>query len=82
MCASRTGMRRGAIPLQQIVKTDVADEASCATVVAKTVEAFGGAFGLVNNASIFLTLKMRPFWEIPSDEWDRVQKVNLTGVFR
>lgn len=63
------------------VKTDVADEASCATVVAKTVEAFGGAFGLVNNASIFSTLKMRPFWEIPSDEWDRVQKVNLTGVF-
>jgi NAD(P)-dependent dehydrogenase (short-subunit alcohol dehydrogenase family) len=63
------------------VKADVADEASCATVVAKTVEAFGGAFGLVNNASIFSTLKMRPFWEIPSDEWDRVQKVNLTGVF-
>jgi 3-oxoacyl-[acyl-carrier protein] reductase len=24
---------------------------------------------------------MRPFWEIPSDEWDRVQKVNLKGVF-
>ena len=44
-------------------------------------KAFGGAFGLVNNASIFSTLKMRPFWEIPSDEWDRVQKVNLTGVF-
>ena len=63
------------------VKTDVADEASCAKVVAKTVEAFGGAFGLVNNASIFSTLKMRPFWEIPSDEWDRVQEVNLTGVF-
>jgi len=63
------------------VKTDVADEASCATVVAKTVEAFGGAFGLVNNASIFSTLTMRPFWEVPSDEWDRVQKVNLTGVF-
>ena len=64
------------------VKTDVADEASCAKVVAKTVEAFGGAFGLVNNASIFSTLKMRPFWEIPSDEWDRVQEVNLTGVFK
>ncbi len=62
-------------------RTDVADEASCAAAVAATVEAFGGVFGLVNNASIFSTLKMRPFWEIPADEWERVQKVNLTGVF-
>jgi NAD(P)-dependent dehydrogenase (short-subunit alcohol dehydrogenase family) len=38
-------------------------------------------FGLVNNASIFSTLKMRPFWEIPTDEWNKVQAVNLTGVF-
>jgi len=63
------------------VKTDVADEASCAAVVGATVEAFGGVFGLVNNASIFSTIVMRPFWEIPTDEWDRVQKVNLKGVF-
>ena len=63
------------------VKTDVADEASCAAVVHAAVEAFGGVFGLVNNASIFSTIVMRPFWEIPSDEWDRVQKVNLKGVF-
>jgi 3-oxoacyl-[acyl-carrier protein] reductase len=63
------------------VKTDIADEASCAEAVAKAHENFGGVFGLVNNASIFSTLKMRPFWEIPPAEWDAVQKVNLTGVF-
>ncbi|OCC00652.1 hypothetical protein BA190_32850 [Labrys sp. WJW] len=63
------------------VRTNVADEASCQAAVAATLEAFGGAFGLVNNASIFSTLKMRPFWEIPSDEWDQVQAVNLKGVF-
>jgi 3-oxoacyl-[acyl-carrier protein] reductase len=63
------------------VKTDIASEASCQSAVARTVEAFGGVFGLVNNASIFSTLKMRPFWEIPPEEWDAVQKVNLTGVF-
>ena len=63
------------------VKTDVADETSCAAAVAKTLDAFGGVFGLVNNASIFSTLKMRPFWEIPTDEWNKVQAVNLTGVF-
>lgn len=63
------------------VKTDIASEASCAAAVAAAQEAFGGVFGLINNASIFSTLKMRPFWEIPLDEWDAVQKVNLTGVF-
>lgn len=63
------------------VKTDVADEASCRTTVAAAREAFGGIFGLVNNASIFSTLQMRPFWEIPGEEWDRVQAVNLKGVF-
>jgi NAD(P)-dependent dehydrogenase (short-subunit alcohol dehydrogenase family) len=63
------------------VKTDVADEASCKAAVDASVAAFGSVFGLVNNASIFSTLVMRPFWEIPCDEWDRVQKVNLKGVF-
>src|SRR5580704_16655947 len=58
------------------VKTDVADEASCKAAVEAAVATFGAVFGLVNN-----TLIMQPFWEIPSDEWDRVQKVNLKGVF-
>lgn len=63
------------------VRTDVADEASCAEAVKAAEEAFGGIFGVVNNASMFSTLQMRPFWEIPTDEWDRVQSVNLKGVF-
>lgn len=63
------------------VRTDVADEASCQATVAEAEAAFGGLFGLVNNASIFSTLEMRPFWDIPSDEWDHVQNVNLKGAF-
>lgn len=63
------------------VRTDVSDEASCANAVAEAEAAFGGVFGVVNNASIFSTLQMRPFWEIPTEEWDRVQSVNLKGVF-
>ncbi|MCG7507833.1 SDR family NAD(P)-dependent oxidoreductase [Mesorhizobium retamae] len=63
------------------VRTNVADEATCEAAVVATIEAFGGVFGLVNNASIFSTLTMRPFWEIPSEEWDQVQAVNLKGVF-
>ena len=62
-------------------QADVADEESCRRAVAAATDAFGGVFGLVNNASIFSTLEMRPFWDIPGDEWDRVQAVNLKGVF-
>lgn len=63
------------------IRTDVANEESCRTAVHAATKAFGGVFGLVNNASIFSTLEMRPFWEIPGEEWDRVQAVNLKGVF-
>jgi len=35
---------------------------------------------LVNNAAIFSTLKMRPFEEIPLDEWTKVLHVNITGT--
>ncbi|MBY0138099.1 SDR family NAD(P)-dependent oxidoreductase [Paracoccus yeei] len=63
------------------VQTDVSDEASCRRAVEAATDVFGGVFGLVNNASIFSTLQMRPFWEIPAEEWDRVQAVNLKGVF-
>lgn len=36
---------------------------------------------LINCASIFSTLSMQPFWEIPPSEWRRVIDVNLNGVF-
>ena len=58
---------------------DVADPDSCAAL-AETVSAeFGALHGLVNNAAIFSTIKMRPFWEIPVAEWDRLMAVNLRG---
>jgi NAD(P)-dependent dehydrogenase (short-subunit alcohol dehydrogenase family) len=59
------------------VDLDVADPDSC-TALAETVSAeFGALHGLVNNAAIFSTIKMRPFWEIPVAEWDRLMAVNL-----
>jgi len=36
---------------------------------------------LINNAGIFSTLEMRPFDQIPLDEWEQVLRVNLTGPF-
>ena len=36
---------------------------------------------LINNAGIFSTLEMRPFDQIPLDEWENVLRVNLTCPF-
>jgi 3-oxoacyl-[acyl-carrier protein] reductase len=46
----------------------------------RTHKEFGRLDGIVNNASIFSTLKMRPFQDIPLEEWEKVLKVNITGV--
>ena len=63
------------------VRTDVADEASCNQLAASAVDKFGRIDILVNNAAIFSTLTMRPFWEIPLAEWDNLMAVNVRGVW-
>jgi NAD(P)-dependent dehydrogenase (short-subunit alcohol dehydrogenase family) len=35
--------------------------------------------GLVNNAAMFSSLKLKPFWDIDPAEWDRVMAVNVRG---
>jgi 3-oxoacyl-[acyl-carrier protein] reductase len=60
---------------------DVSDKASVDRMVADAVAAFGTVDILINNAAVFSTLKMRPFDEIPVDEWDKVMAVNARGVF-
>lgn len=63
------------------VTTDVADEASIKDMIAAVDRDYGRIDVLVNNAGIFSTLEMRPFDQIPLDEWERVLRVNLTGPF-
>ena len=63
------------------VRTDVSDEASCNQLAAATVDKFGRIDILVNNAAMFSTLAMRPFWEIPAAEWDQLMAVNVRGVW-
>jgi 3-oxoacyl-[acyl-carrier protein] reductase len=63
------------------VETDAADEASLAAMAKTVTDRFGRLDILVNNAAIFSTLEMRPFWQIPVAEWRRVMDVNATGPF-
>jgi NAD(P)-dependent dehydrogenase (short-subunit alcohol dehydrogenase family) len=60
---------------------DVADEADVGRMVAETLEACGRIDVLVNNAGLYASLAMRPFEEIPVDEWRRVMDVNVLSMF-
>lgn len=63
------------------VRTDVADEASCQEMAAAAVRQFGQIDVLVNNAAVFSTITMKPFWELTVAEWDRLMAVNVRGVW-
>lgn len=63
------------------VVCDVSRTEHCEMAVAATADEWGGVTGLVNNAALFSTLTMRPFWEIPEEEWDAVMAVNMKGVW-
>lgn len=60
---------------------DIGDVASVDRAAAAIDQRYGRCDVLVNNAAIFSTIKMRPFEDIPVDEWVRVLHVNITGTF-
>ena len=61
------------------IHADVSVEAEVAAAIAGTVAAFGRLDVLVNNAGIAGANK--PTHELTEAEWDRVQAVNVKGVF-
>jgi len=73
--AREIGNRAMAVP------TDVADAGSLEAMAETVLGAHGRIDVLINNAAIFSSLEMRPFWEIPLEEWEAVLRVNVTGCF-
>ena len=60
---------------------DVADEQDAERMVAETLGRCGRLDVLVNNAGLYASLEMRPFTEIPLEEWRRVMDVNVASMF-
>ncbi len=60
-------------------KADVSNEKEFAAAINAAAEAFGRLDILVNNAGLSGTPK--PTDEVSEEEWDRVQAVNVKGVF-
>ncbi|MGI9221316.1 MAG: SDR family NAD(P)-dependent oxidoreductase [Woeseiaceae bacterium] len=64
------------------LNTDVTSDESLQAMVDQTEAAFGPIEVLINNASIFATLTLKPFTQISNDEWDAVMRVNVRGPFQ
>jgi NAD(P)-dependent dehydrogenase (short-subunit alcohol dehydrogenase family) len=63
------------------IQADVADEAEVERMVGEVVARHDRLDILVNNAGLYASLTMRPFTEIPLDEWRQVMEVNVASMF-
>jgi NAD(P)-dependent dehydrogenase (short-subunit alcohol dehydrogenase family) len=69
----------GARVLNQV--SDVSNETSVKTLVAKVIESFGRIDILVNNAALYATLATANVADIDAALWDQVMAVNVRGPF-
>jgi len=60
---------------------DVSNEDDVQRLIDETVDRCGGIDILVNNAGLYASLEMRPFEQIPLDEWRQVMDVNVASMF-
>lgn len=63
-------------------KVDVTSNGDIAAMVQAAESAFGPIECLLNNAGMFATIRLKPFWELSEDEWDLVMRVNVRGGFQ
>ena len=63
------------------ITADVSSEEDVARMAREALEQCGSIDILVNNAGLYASLPMRPFTEIPLEEWRRVMDVNVASMF-
>src|SRR5215213_1463243 len=59
------------------VPTDVRDQVQVEAAVNRTIEEFGGLYGVVANAGI--SRPLTPFVELTAEVWNETLATNLTG---
>jgi NAD(P)-dependent dehydrogenase (short-subunit alcohol dehydrogenase family) len=60
---------------------DVSDAGQVDAMVADVKNSLGSIDILINNAGIYASLEMRPFDQIPVDEWRKVMDINVLSMF-
>ena len=62
------------------VRADVSNEDDVGALVRTVLDRHGRLDILVNNAGLYATLPMRPFTEIPLEEWLEIKYLCIGGV--
>jgi len=63
------------------MQVDVTNFDEVQNMATRTLEIFGSFDVLVNNAALVGDLELKPWDQISPEEWDRVLRVNVTGMF-
>jgi NAD(P)-dependent dehydrogenase (short-subunit alcohol dehydrogenase family) len=68
-------------PPEDGIRADVSSEEDVARMVEEALTHRGRIDVLINNAGLYASLAMRPFEEIPLEEWRQVMDVNVASMF-
>jgi NAD(P)-dependent dehydrogenase (short-subunit alcohol dehydrogenase family) len=68
-------------PPEDGIRADVSSEEDVTRMVAETLDRHERIDILINNAGLYASLAMRPFTEIPLEEWRQVMDVNVASMF-